>query len=222
MSPPSAPFFLRLHLVFVVTVCAILAAVAYCAAAVLMINVRTAGQVRTALASSWIHIRTTDLSAWQKCALVTIHDPAFYENPGVRHYFRVVRSNTAIQQIVLRKLHFTDYKSGITSAIPMLAACDALDRFVSKDDQLMLFINAASFGQNSGGEPIIGFAGAANSYFNKPFEQLSEKEYLSLVTMLIDPAHLDPRKKPGENAERQASLKDLLVRRCGATTGSGR
>lgn len=200
-------------------VCAILAAVGYCAAVVLLANVRTVGQVRTAFASEWIHIRATDLSAWQKCALVTIQDPGFYENPGVRHSLRTAFTNTTIQQIVLRKLYFTDYKPGVTRIVQMLAACDALDRFVSKDDQLTLFVNAASFGRNPIGESITGFAGAANAYFSKSFAQLSEEEYLSLVAMLVDPAHFSPRTHPRENAERQASLKGLLIGRCGGATG---
>ncbi len=217
MSSPKLLFW-RYHLLFVVAVCAILAAVAYCAAVLLLVNIRTVGQARTALASDWIHIRPTDLSGWQKCALVTVQDPHFYENPGVRHAFRVAFTNTALEQIVLRELHFADNKPGITGTIQMMAACDALDRFVSKDDQLTLFINAASFGRDLGGKPINGFAAAANAYFNKSFAQLSGREYLSLVAMLIDPAHLDPRTHARENAERQASFKDILNSRCSAST----
>ncbi len=217
MSSPKTLFW-RYHLLFVVAVCAILIAVADCAAVILMANIRTVGQARTALASDWIHIRATDLSGWQKCALITVQDPGFYENPGVRHAFRVAFTNTTIQQIVLRKLHFPDYKPGITSMIQMMAACDALERFISKDDQLTLFINSASFGRDLEGKPINGFAVAANAYFNKSFTQLSGKEYLSLVVMLIDPTHLDSRTHPKENAERQASFKDILIGRCSAST----
>ena len=219
MLPSKAQVFWRYHFLLVAAICAILSGVAYCAGVVLLVNIRIVGQVRTALASDWIHIRATNLSAWQKCALVTIQDPGFFRDPGVRHSFRAAFTNTTITQVVVRKIYFTDYKPGITRIIHMLAACDALDRFVSKDDQLTIFANAASFDRSPGGESIIGFAGAAEAYFNKPFEQLSERQYLSLIAMLIDPTHLNPRTHPKENAERQAKLRSLLIDHCGATTG---
>ncbi len=43
-------------------------------------RVNTPELVRSALSSGWIDMRASDLSAWQKCALLTVQDPGFYEH----------------------------------------------------------------------------------------------------------------------------------------------
>ena len=215
MSRSKAPVFLRFHALLAVVIGAILVMVAYCAGDVLLVSLQTPELIHSAMASNWVHIRAADLSVWRKCVLVTVEDPDFYGDPGVRHSIRAAFTNRAITQTVVQKLYFADYKPGIRRMNQKLIACYVLDRIASKDDQLTLFVNAASFGRRSTGEAIVGFTHAAGEYFDKPLAQLSEEQYLSLVAMLADPQRFDPRTHPRESAERVASLKGLVIDRCG-------
>jgi membrane peptidoglycan carboxypeptidase len=219
MLPHKAPAFWRYHILLVLVSGAILAAVAYYSGIVLLVTVQTRGLVHSALASERIDIRASELSEWRKCALVTVQDPGFYGNPGVGYSFRAAFTGTTITQTVVRKLYFADYKSGIGRINRTMIACYVLEHFASKDDQITLFINAAFFARSPEGESIVGFADAAIAYFNKPFAQLSEDEYLSLVAMLIDPERFNPRTHPRESAERKANIRGLVIDSCGRESG---
>jgi len=215
MLGTKAPGFLRFHALLAAVIGAFLAIGAYYAGDVLLVSLQTPELIHSALASDWISIRASDLSAWQKCALVTIEDPNFYADQGVKHSIRAAFTNGTITQTVARKLYLADYKPGIRRMNQMLIACYVLDHIVSKDDQLTLFVNAASFARRSTGETIAGFIHAASEYLNKPFAQLSEEQYLSLVAMLADPERFNPQTHPRESAERVAILKGLVIDRCG-------
>ena len=77
----------RYHSLLAIVAIVVVAAVSYYAATVWRARVKTPELVRSALSSGWIDMRASDLSAWQKCALLTIQDPDFYEHLGVRRSF---------------------------------------------------------------------------------------------------------------------------------------
>src|SRR5215475_2320893 len=90
-----------------------------------------------------------------------------------------------------------------------------LNRHLSKDQQLTLFINHAYLGARAGRQ-IHGFAEASLVYFGKPFDQLSRDEYIGLVGMLIGPNEFRPDNASVYN-ERIARIKALLAGQCKPT-----
>jgi membrane peptidoglycan carboxypeptidase len=87
---------------------------------------------------------------------------------------------------------------------------------VPKDEQLRLFVNLAYMG-TSNGHSIVGFSQAAQAYFGKNFQNLTDEEYLSLVAVLVAPERFSPRMHPAENKQRVARIRRLLAGSCAPT-----
>jgi membrane peptidoglycan carboxypeptidase len=88
---------------------------------------------------------------------------------------------------------------------------------VPKETQLLIFVNTVYLGHYNG-EVVRGFSQAAEIYFDKPFSDLTEEEYLSLVAMIIAPNSFNVKKQPQANAVRVQRIKRLL---CGEYTPKG-
>jgi membrane peptidoglycan carboxypeptidase len=89
----------------------------------------------------------------------------------------------------------------------------AFDHRIPKDTQLRLFLNLAYFGSLDGKE-IHGFPVAANSFFGKDLQSLSEHEYLALLAMLSAPNAYHVLRNPQANAARVRNIQKLLERAC--------
>jgi membrane carboxypeptidase/penicillin-binding protein len=73
-----------------------------------------------------------------------------------------------------------------------------------------VFVNTVWLGTHNG-KPVRGFAEAAEAYCNKPFNNVTLDEYLSLVAMVIAPAHFHVKQHPQRNADRVRRIKGLLA-----------
>ena len=91
-------------------------------------------------------------------------------------------------------------KEDIAKIKQTLIAIFALNALVSKETQLLIFVNTAYLGHYKGHE-VRGFAQAARVFFNKPFKELDRDQYLSLVAMIIGPNAFNVIKQPRKNAE---------------------
>ena len=89
-----------------------------------------------------------------------------------------------------------------------LIAWLALDPMVRKQDQLTLFLNLMGLGQG-----VQGFAAASRHYYHKPFRELTEDEYISLVAMVVAPRTFNLRDHPQRNALRVERIKALVAGR---------
>ena len=69
--------------------------------------------------------------------------------------------------------------------------------------------NTAYLGSVEGKE-VRGFAEASRKYFKKPFNELTETEYLSIVAMLIAPKTFSIKNHSERNLERVELIKKLL------------
>ncbi|KPU27133.1 hypothetical protein TR13x_06760 [Caloranaerobacter sp. TR13] len=141
--------------------------------------------------------------------LLKVEDPNFYNHKGID--FKTPGAGiTTITQGLVKKFYFENFRPGIAKIKQTLIARFALNPLVSKDDQLKLFINYVYLGKLDG-NPIYGFANASERYFGKPFSQLSEEEYISLVAMIIAPNKFNVIKNPEANSNRVERIK-LLIR----------
>ena len=149
-----------------------------------------------------------DFTERQIKILLAVEDPAFYEHGGM-DMTTPGAGLTTITQALVKKIYFRKFKSGVAKLKQTLIAVFALNPQVSKKDQLNLFINMVYLGSVRG-EQVTGFREAAWEYFNKPFNSLTEDEYISLVAMLIAPKTFHVLEHPDWNAERVHRIKKLI------------
>jgi membrane peptidoglycan carboxypeptidase len=157
-------------------------------------------------------LRLAALSPQRRAWLLAVEDPGFYRHHGV-DFSTPGAGMTTITQAMVKRLYFDDFHPGFPKIEQSLIAWLVLDRAVSKDELLEIFLNHVRFG-GIGGREVIGFEDAARSFYGRPVARLSDREYLSLVAMLMAPAKLDLRRHPRENAERVARIEALLAGRC--------
>lgn len=157
-------------------------------------------------------LKLTDFPEDRRAALIAVEDPGFYRHMGL-DFATPGAGLTTITQALVKRLYFDQFAPGFARIEQSLIARFALDGATTKDDQLEIFINYASFGMVDGHE-VIGFPAAANIYYDRAFDELSRHEYLSLVAMLIAPNALDPRDHPVANARRVHRIEALLAGRC--------
>lgn len=172
----------------------------------------TPGIVAAALGSKLMVLEVDDLTPRQLEILLKVQDPRFFDHKGVDLHTPGAGWTTITQGLV--KIHYFDpFRPGVAKIKQSLIARFALDPLVSKEDQLRLFINEAYLGATDAGA-AIGFAQGAATYFDKPFAELTEDEYLALVAMLIAPNSCNVRHQPRLNAERVLRIRRLLAGEC--------
>lgn len=175
-------------------------------------EVRAARAVTPSLVSeTWkrfgAQLKLADLSKERQAMLLAIEDPAFIRHHGV-DLETPGAGMTTITQGLVKLIYFPEgFKQGIAKVRQTLIAQYALDSLVSKNDQLLLFLNICYLG-NKNGQPVHGYAAAARAYFGKSFAELTDEEFLSLVAMHIAPDKL----KPGtlENTQRVQRIRAYL------------
>lgn len=145
---------------------------------------QTAQIVAAALQRYGTEIQPWDLSSERKAKLLAIEDPAFNYHRGV-DFATPGAGMTTISQGLVKLLYFPEgFRPGLAKLRQTLIARYAFDPLVSKDEQLLLFLNMSYLG-HAEGEAIHGFAKAAKVYFDKSFTELSDQEFVALVAMLI-------------------------------------
>jgi membrane carboxypeptidase/penicillin-binding protein len=178
--------------------------IVYYAVVVLKARHNTPQIVEDILNSDAIKLQLSDLSKRQLDILLTVEDPNYFNHRGVDLKTPGAGLTTVTQGLV-KKLYFKEYKSGIRKIKQTLIARFALDPLVSKEDQLLMLINIFDFCYD-----VKGFGDAAYFYFKKPFRDLTEEEYLSLVAMFIGCGSYNPIYNEEANAERVARIKLVL------------
>lgn len=199
-----------LKYIAVSVVCAVVGIVIYETYAVWDAERRTEAVLETWLSKPQ-PVSLGDLSPEQKRILLAVEDPGFYGHKGV-DFGTPGQGMTTITQALVKFLYFDAFKPGFAKIEQTLIARFVLNRHLSKDQQLTLFINHAYLGQ-ADGRQILGFADGAMTYFNKPFGKLESKEFIGLVAMLIGPNAIRPDKPVPYNA-RVARIVALLAGQC--------
>lgn len=160
------------------------------------------------LNSNKMVLEVSDLSARQVEILLKVEDPNFYNHKGIDP--RTLGAGlTTITQSLVKIFYYDKFKPGLAKIRQTLIARFALNPLVSKDDQLKLFINEMFLGKCAG-KPVYGFASACSLYYEKPFSEIGEDEYISLVAMLIVPTTFNLKDYPERNLNRVESIKRML------------
>ncbi len=180
------------------------AVIVYYTAEVIIARANTPRIVGEVYASGRIETEMETLSQRQIDILLAVEDPGFYRHHGV-DFSTPGAGWTTITQGLAKKFYFSDFQQGIQKIKQTLCAWLALNPLVSKQTQLELYINLMCFGNG-----VYGLHDAAQFYFGKTVPELSEREFISLVACLIDPAGLNPKDHSAENDTRVARIQKLL------------
>jgi membrane peptidoglycan carboxypeptidase len=143
--------------------------------------------------------------------LLAVEDPNFLNHHGI-DLTTPGAGYTTITQGLAKQVYFVRFRSGVAKIKQSLYAL-VLDRRVSKQDQLKLFINTVYMGTFSG-KPVNGFPDAARVYFGKDFGALTEDQYIALVAMIVGPDGFNVVRFSARNAERVRRIKKLLRGEC--------
>ncbi len=149
-----------------------------------------------------------DFAPHQLEILLKIEDPMFRTHRGV-DLATYGAGMTTITQGLVKLLYFPGgFRQGIAKIRQTVIAEYALDDLVSKDEQLELYFNIVYLGREAG-KPIHGLAAAAETYFGKPFQDLTNDEFIALIGMTISPNTLKPGTARSE--ARVARIKKFLA-----------
>ena len=171
--------------------------------------------------SSRIWVDSDKISQYMKDAIVSIEDERFYKHHGVD----IKRTFGATAKYILAKMGIgsADYggstisqqviknitkESEKTSArkVKEIMRAIALEKELSKDEILTLYLNIVFFGNNCNGVEA-----ASNLYFNKNASDLSLTEAASIAGITQYPSEYEPINHPDNNIEkRNRVLKKML------------
>ena len=144
------------------------------------------------------------LTSRQLDILLKIEDPNFFTHAGV-DLTTPGAGITTISQTLVKKLYFKQFKPGIAKIKQTLIARFALDSLMPKEMQLRRFINTIWLGPG-----VEGFEAAANYYFHRSLDQLSEEQYIAIVAMIIAPTTFSIEKHPERNRQRVERIKKVV------------
>ncbi len=154
-------------------------------------------------------IFSRDLSKRQTEILIKVQDPGFYHHNGI-DLSTPGAGLTTITQSIVKKLYFDNFKPGIAKIEQSLIARFIVNKLISKDDQLTLFINTMYFG-NLDGQPIVGLESAANTYYHQAVKRLTEDQYISLIAMIVMPGTFHIIDHSEWNMDRTNRIKALIA-----------
>ncbi|MED5369588.1 MAG: PBP1A family penicillin-binding protein [Myxococcota bacterium] len=152
-------------------------------------------------------------------AVLAMEDARFYEHPGVS-VLGIARAlvvnlisgetrqgGSTLTQQLAKNLFLTQERTLSRKGHELLLAL-ALERSLSKDEILALYLNEIYWGQ-AGGAAICGADAAAQAYFGKPVDRLSLGESATLAGIISSPNTYSPLRHP----ERAQERRDLALQR---------
>ena len=153
-----------------------------------------------------------DLPPRRIAMLIKIEDPGFYGHRGV-DFSTPGAGMTSITQSLVKRFYFDNFQPGFAKLEQSLIARFVLDPAMSKRAQLEAYLNFSHFGWRSG-RPVLGLSAAARTYYGREAASLSDRQFLSLVAMLMAPKEYDPVRRPKANAERVRRIEAMLAGKC--------
>ncbi len=161
-----------------------------------------------------LHLSPNDLTPTRICSVLAAQDRTFYHHHGLA-ILNGPPLHTTITQTVCKGLFFNGFSPGTFRYRKLLLMALALgfDLRVSKETQLLLFINRVYFG-SAGDMEMMGFSAAARTFYKKDVREITDQEFLGLLAMLVGPNRYHVIRNPEANAERVHMLQETVKRNC--------
>jgi penicillin-binding protein 1B len=156
------------------------------------------------------------MPSYVKQAVLAIEDERFYDHFGldvigiaralVRNLLamRLVEGGSTLTQQLAKNL-FLSPKKTIWRKLAEVPTALSLERHLSKDQLLELYLNEVYLGQE-GAIAVHGFPEAASAFFGKRIEDLSPDEAAVLAGIIKAPSYYNPRKHPERARERRNTV----------------
>lgn len=153
-------------------------------------------------------------------AVLAMEDARFYDHPGIdavgilRALVADLRAGdwaqggSTLTQQVAKNIFLSGERTANRKLSEALLAV-ALERSLSKDEILQLYLNEIYMGQ-VGGSAICGMDAAARAYFGKPIERVSLAEAATLAGIISSPNPYSPIRHPDAALERRNLALDRM------------
>lgn len=168
------------------------------------------------------------LTQQQLNILLKIEDPTFYDHAGID--LSLGQGITTITSALARDVFLSGKTlTGVSGAFQrfyraVFDCCKKVDfgrdvmalvlnKHLTKDQQLQLFIANAYMGHHAG-RSVVGLPAAANVYFQKEISALSSDQSIALVAMIKMPNYYHPVKNSKQLGSRVAKIKAILAGIC--------
>jgi len=139
--------------------------------------------------------------------LLKVQDPGFYSHHGI-DLSTPGAGLTTITQAIVKKLYFNKFKSGFRKFKQSVIAKFVVDKMITKEEQITIFINSMYYGRINN-SPQIGLQAAAKGYFNKDAKSLSKDEFVSIIATIVAPNTFNPIDHPEWNKIRSDRIQRL-------------
>ena len=153
-------------------------------------------------------IESSELTERQRKILVKVQDPGFYNHHGI-DLSTPGAGLTTITQAIVKKLYFEKFTPGIAKIKQSIIARFVADDFLSKEEQLTMFLNSMYFGKVNN-QPLTGLIAASKAYYRQSVKNLTEDQYISLIAMLVMPGTFHILDHPKWNKDRTNRIKALV------------
>ncbi|KZM47991.1 transglycosylase domain-containing protein [Labrenzia sp. OB1] len=149
--------------------------------------------------------------------LLMVQDPAFHQHAGV-DVTTPGAGVTTVTQSLAKRVGFREFKPGI-GKIRQTGYAIGLERKLTKDQIMALWLDTLEMGRGPDGW-MKGFFVASQAIYQRPPAELTEREFLSLVAVLIAPGTYDLRREDAQLQERIARVEKLVSGEC-TPSGNG-
>ena len=143
--------------------------------------------------------------------LLLVQDPAFYHHDGVDTK-TAGAGLTTVTQSVSKRLAFSEFKPGI-GKIRQTAYAIALERRLTKNEILALFLETVPMGKGPDGW-TVGFFEASEGFYGSPPHELSDSQFIELVSVMIAPSLLNHMNRDKNFTERLNRINRLYNGEC--------
>ena len=153
-----------------------------------------------------------DLGERHKDILLAVEDPAFYQHVG----FDLTTPGggiTTITQSLSKREGFADFRPGIAK-LRQTAYAIGLERGLTKEQILALFLQSVEMGQGPDGDWITGLFEASEAHFGRAPAELEDTEFMKLVAVMISPSYLKLADPGPELDARVTRIEALVAGQC--------
>lgn len=143
--------------------------------------------------------------------LLLVQDPGFYNHSGV-DIKTAGAGLTTITQSLSKRLAFTNFKPGI-GKIRQTTYAIALEKHLTKNEILALFLETVPMGKGSNGW-TIGLFEASQSFYGMSPSELSDNQFIELISVMIAPSQLNHMSRDKKFIERLDRISRLHNGEC--------
>jgi len=143
--------------------------------------------------------------------LLLVEDPGFWTHNGV-DLTTPGSGLTTLTESLAKRLAFAHFRPGI-GKIRQIGYAMGLERRLSKPQIVALFLDTAEMGPGRNGW-MRGFYNASLETYGRPVAALDERQFLSLVAVLIAPRSFKLQGRDPRLQERVGRIERLVLKRC--------